>query len=196
MTELTVLHAVTGQSCTPPDYPPFLDRHVEFNNIDPFQVPHPLRFLITSFHFGCRGNVTEWALFTVNSGAHPIEFQVWRADTFISNTFTLNLVGVNSFPEAKPDSDNLLSLSVPQEQQIQVEPGDILGISTFSGQENSTDDFRIQDYILMGTIMLYTLDGDSVSTPQSLPFQSVSARFSLLHYLPVMNVTVVPTIGT
>jgi hypothetical protein len=91
----------------------------------------------------------------------------------------------------KPESNNLLSLPVPRDQQIRVEPGDIVGISTIESASPSND-FMIQDYILQGTIVLYTLRGENASTPPSLAFQEINARFSLLHYLPVMNITIVP----
>ena len=180
---------MSSQQCSPVDYPPFLDRHVEFN-VEPFQVPHPLRFLITSFHFGCEGTITKWELYTVNNGSHPIEFQVWREDITISST-VYRLVGRNYFPDAEPDTNHLLSLPVPGDEQIRVEPGDIVGISTIESA-NPSNDFMIQDYILQGTIVLYTLRGDNASTPPSLAFQEVNARFSLLHYLPVMSITIVP----
>ena len=181
-------YSVSGQSCTPIDYPPFVDRHTELGT--PLQVPHPTQFLILSYVFGCEGNVTKWQLYTVNNGSHPIEFQVWRANTTISATFTLNLVGVNHFPDAMPDENHLLSLPVNRDQQIQVKPGDLLGIRTIANTE--TDDFRIQDYVLVGTIVTYSFGGETEPTPASLPFQNVNARFSLIHFLPVMNVTVVP----
>ena len=163
---------------------------MEFNN-EPFQVPHPLRFLIISYHFGCEGTITKWELYTVNNGSHPIEFQVWREDMTISST-VYRLVGKNYFSDTEPDSNNLLSLPVPEGQQIRVQPGDIVGISTIESTSPS-DDFMIQDYILQGTIVLYTLRGNNVTTPSSLAFQEVNARFSLLHYLPVMNITIVPS---
>ena len=163
---------------------------MEFNN-EPFQVPHPIRFLIVSYHFGCKGTITKWELYTVNNGSHPIEFQVWREDTAISST-VYRLVGKNYFSDAKPDSSNLLSLAVPEDQQITVQPGDIVGISTIESA-NPSNDFMIQDYILQGTIVLYTLRGNNITTPSSLAFQEVNARFSLLHYLPVMNITIAPS---
>ena len=163
---------------------------MEFNN-EPFQIPHPLRFLIISFHFGCEGTITKWELYTVNNGSHPIEFQVWREDMTISST-VYRLVGNNYFSDAKPDSSNLLSLSVSEGQQIRVQPGDIVGITTTESADPSND-FMIQDYILQGTIVLYTLRGENASTPPSLAFQEVNARFSLLHYLPVMNITIIPS---
>ena len=163
---------------------------MEFVNIDPFQVPHPLRFLIISYHFGCEGTITKWELYTVNNGSHPIEFQVWREDITISST-VYQLVGKNYFSDAEPDSNHLLSLPVPQDQQIRAQPGDIVGITTVESADPSND-FTIQDYILQGTIVLYTIRGDN-TTPSSLAFQEVNARFSLLHYLPVMNITIVPS---
>lgn len=196
----TLIHIATCQSCTPTDYPPFMDRHLEPNG-QPLQVPHPLRFLIMSYLFGCVGNITKWELYTVNSGSHPIEFQVWREDTRISRTLTFNLVGSNYFPDARPDTNNLLSLPVPQEQQIRVQPGDILGITTL--ENNSTNDFRIQDFIFQGTVVLHSYvtsaeNGDGAAVPEleSLLFSSVNARFSIIHFLPVMNVTVVPSEST
>lgn len=180
---------MNGQRCTPVDYPPFVDRSDEFPQIDPFQVTHPLQFILLSYHFGCEGTVTKWELYTVNNGSHPIEFQIWRVNTRVSNKFTLSLVGTNYFSDAMPDSSNLLALPVPPEQQIKVQPGDMVGISTI--ENNSTTDFRIQDYVLQGTVVLYTSESNS-NTPPSLPFPSVSARFSLIHFQPVMNITIVP----
>lgn len=180
---------MTGQRCIPVDYPPFVDRSDEFSRIDPFQVTHPLQFILLSYHFGCKGTITKWELYTVNNGSHPIEFQVWRVNTRVSSTFTLSLVGTNYFSDAMPDSNNLLALPVPPEQQIKVQAGDMVGISTI--ENNSSTDFRIQDFILQGTIVLYTPESNS-RTPSSLPFPSANARFSPIHFLPVMNITIVP----
>ena len=192
MLSLPHTHAVTCQSCTPVEYPPFLDRHVDFNGNPPVQVLHPVRFIILSYLFGCYGTVTRWELYTVNNGSHPIEFQVWRDDTRISRSSTLSLIGTNYFPAAQPNSNNFLSLPVPREQQIKVQPGDRLGIVTF--ENNSTNDFRIQDYIFLGTVVFYEVGGaeENPITPDSISFVNANVRFSPIHFLPVMNVTVVP----
>ena len=166
-----------------------MDRSDEFSQIDPFQVTHPLQFILLSYHLGCEGTITKWELYTVNNGSHPIEFQVWRVDTRVSSTFTLSLVGTNYFSDATPDSNNLLALPVPPEQQIRSQAGDMVGISTI--ENNSTTDFRIQDFIFQGTVVLYTSESNS-RTPSSLSFPSVNARFSPIHFLPVMNITIVP----
>ena len=101
-------------------------------------LPHPGDTLFVSYTFGCEGRITQWEAYTSGEGAHPIEFQVWRARTEL---FRYDLVGVNTFPNATP-TDNILRLSVPEGEQINVSPGDFVGISTTAGTEG--DGFKIQ----------------------------------------------------
>ena len=116
----------------------FRDRVAE--GVDrPAQVPHPGRFLANAYIFGCHGNITQWEAYTFDSGSHPIEFHVWRANETIADVF--HLVGNNTFQGAQPDTNHLISFSVPPEEQITVSPGDFVGIRTVMSEQagfNST----------------------------------------------------------
>ena len=128
--------------CTPANYVAFRNRIAE--GVDrPAQVTHPGRFLASAYIFGCHGNITQWEAYTFDSGSHPIEFHVWRANETIANVF--HLVGINTFQDAQPDTNHLISFSVPPEEQITISPGDFVGIRTvMSEQVGSGEGFRIQ----------------------------------------------------
>ena len=109
----------------------------------PNQVGHPGQFLANAYIFGCHGVVTKWKAYTFDSGAHPIEFHVWRANETVSDVY--HLVGINTFQNVQPDANRLISLPVPPEEQILVSPGDFAGIRTVESlAPDAGDGFRIQ----------------------------------------------------
>lgn len=183
ITDYTLLAA----NCTPSDYVEFRDRHKVVSPLLPSRVDHPARLLANSYEFGCRGVVTQWDLYTVFNGSHPIELHVWRRNT-TTNTRVYHLVGLNSFPNAQPDTDHLLSLPVPIEQRISVEPGDIVGIRTIAGSsQDLNNEFRVQiDF--GGLHTQYFIDNENLPTPSTLSLERT--RNVGLGLSPVINVTI------
>ena len=124
-------------------------------------LPHPSDTLATSYVFSCDGRITQWEAYTSGEGAHPIDFQVWRART---EPIQYDLIGVNTFPNATP-IDNILRLSVPEGEEIDVSPGDFVGIRTTLSTEG--DGFQLQTII--GNLIQYNLTDRGISeTPDRL----------------------------
>ena len=180
--------------CTPSSYVAFRDRIAE--GVErPAQVPHPGRFLADAYTFGCRGNITQWEAYTFDSGSHPIEFHVWRANETINNVF--HLVGINTFQDAQPDANHLISFDVPPEEQITVSPGDFAGIRTVMSEQAGTGEgFRIQ-FDDGGTYRQYFRGGfppdETIPTPSTLelrPFISGAFSTTSSSRSPIMRATV------
>ena len=157
------------------------------------QVPHPGQFLANAYVFGCHGVVTQWEAYTFNSGAHPIEFHVWRANDTMADIY--HLVGINTFQNVQPDANRLISLTVPLEDQITVSPGDFAGIRTIESQQaDAGEGFRIQ-FDNGGTYREYRPPSSIVnySTPSllDLVFRPVGG-FSSFSFIrsPIMRATV------
>ena len=161
-------------------------------------LPHPGEILMaSSYVFSCEGCITQWEAYTSGEGAHPIEFQVWRKVPLI---LTYNLIGVNTFPNATP-TDNFLRLSVPEGEQIDVSPGDFVGIRTTLGTEG--DGFQIET--MRGNIVKYSLTQRGYSeTPDRLRLGNVvfgldcftfglplfGTNPTALTYIPIINAVV------
>ena len=156
--------------CTPANYVAFRDRIAE--GVDrPAQVTHPGRFLANAYVFGCLGNITQWEAYTFDNDSHPIEFHVWRANATISDVF--HLVGINTFQDAQPDANHLISFSVPLDEQITVSPGDFAGIRTvMSEQAGSNEGFRIQ-FDNGGMYRQYFRGGFPPNADETIPTPSV-----------------------
>ena len=185
--------------CTPVNYVRFRDRISE-GVATPVQVRHPGRFITTAYQFGCHGVITKWSAYTVDSGSHSIEFHVWRRNETLTSVY--HLIGINVFQDAQPDANRLLSLSVPQEQQISVSPGDFVGIRTIESLQQSGGSseagFRIQfdnggmyRQYYRGAILPSNAD-ESVSTPSTLDLR-VTGNFGSVgsDRSPVISATVV-----
>ena len=132
-------------------------------------------------------------MYTVGSDTHPIEFTVWRFNSFISvsvfgilvNGSIYDLVGSNYFADAAPGENNLLSLEVPPEEQIEIREGDIPGIrSILFTNSTAVSPFQVQ-LSLPGGVLFYTLDRTEV-TPQLMEVLTVQPRLGT----PVLRVIV------
>jgi hypothetical protein len=142
--------------------------------------------------------VTEWAAYTINNGAHPIEFHVWRANETLQSVY--HLVGMNVFQDAQPDANRLISFQVPLEEQITVSPGDFVGVRTVEQAGSSGEGFALQfDSGNPGSHRRYfrSLTNENFSTPTvldlSLPdpdFSSVELLKPFGNSVPVIRATV------
>ena len=180
---------VSTAICNPATFPDFIDLRQFLPSI--ILLPHPGDTLLNSYVFGCRGRITQWEAHTSGKGAHQIEFQVWRPTT---EKLDHDLVGVNTFPNATP-TDNMLRLSVPEGEQINVSPGDFVGIRTMASTEG--DGFKIQ--AVTGTSIQYNLTAIGYSdTPDLLQLgvldnpncYSPSPRPIALGLTPIINAVV------
>ena len=183
--------SLANTSCIPTNYVRFRDR-VSEGVARPNQVGHPGQFLANAYIFGCHGVVTKWKAYTFDSGAHPIEFHVWRANGTVNNVY--HLVGINIFQNVRPDVNRLISLPVPPEEQIVVSPGDFAGIRTVQSlAPDAGDGFRIQ-FDDGGTYRQYIPPSSVVnySTPSILDLRLQSGGFSSSSFIrsPIMTALV------
>ena len=106
-------------------------------------------------------------MYTIGNGPHPIEFSVWRLDS-LDGLFSLyNLVGSNYFTDVSPDENNLLSLSVPPEEQVIVQLGDIPGIRSILFDNTTESPFQIHGHSFQETVLFYPIERSAV-TPETL----------------------------
>ena len=165
--------------CNPTTFPDFIADFAQFlPSVE--LLRHPGDTLLDSYVFSCGGRITQWEAYTSGEGAHPIEFQVWRARTEL---LQYDLIGLNTFPNATP-SNNILRLSVPEGEQINFSPGDFVGIRTMAGTEGNG--FQIQT--ITGTIIPYNLTRlGSSETPDRL---RLGAAFVPDCFTPIINAVV------
>lgn len=153
-------------------------------------MPHPGDTLLESYGFGCRGRITQWEAHTSGEGAHPIEFQVWRARVEIGE---YELIGTNTFPNATP-TGNILRLKVSEDEQINVNPGEFIGVRTTLGTERNG--FQIQT--ITGTIIKYDLMGRETPNPLSISINGIRNQFPTnldpisqrINFTPLINAVV------
>ena len=82
--------------------------------------------IIPDYSFTCSGNVTRWGAYVEPGGSseeYHVNFQVWRP-SHLAGCYAL--VGNNRLQRATP-ADNQITLEVPEEEQIQVQPRDVMG---------------------------------------------------------------------
>lgn len=191
----TCIHAVfcqqEGESCAPVDYPEFVDCSGDF-----FRFFLTSDLLIGDYHFGCNGFITKFEFYCRPgfNGAQTFEFQIWRRNLAIDDAEAYNLIGNHVLVNVKPNENNILSYSVPQDQQIKAEPGDIVGIRVYNATE--PDPFQIQAHLvgLTREIVSYNLEENEV-TPTFLNLDEVGTRSVFPRRVPVMRITTVPVPG-
>lgn len=82
--------------------------------------------LVPAYTFTCHGNVTEWGAYVEHPGRYRIAFQIWRRDPDDPGCYYLEEENEDSLAETG-DGNYTLSLTVQVEDQIAVQPGDIVG---------------------------------------------------------------------
>lgn len=136
----------------------------------------------------------RWEVHTTGSGPHPIEFSTWQFDSVRGTSLVYTLMGVNYFPSAAPNQENnVLSLAVTPSQQIQVFPGDIVGIrSILARDSNVSSPFQMQLVLASDDgVLFYGLEDSRTNvTPQAVEVTAGSNTFLLLRGRPVLRVTV------
>ena len=117
------------------------------------------RVLVNRYVFSCNGTISEWQAYVIGSGAHPLEFHVWRSIADTGGESFL-LVRSNVFASVQPIVD-LLTLVIPPEERIQVQAGDIVGIQLVRSNETE-DNFQIQALVI-GRSTFYAIADDEDS---------------------------------
>ena len=141
------------------------------------EVPDRDRFqaIVPAYTFQCSGRVTEWGACVQPGGpsseAYYIQFQVWRPS---GPSGCYSLVGFNrpvgsnggeGFLSPPDGTDDLLGrcveLSVTEEEQIEVQSGDVVGYYVDHDNDNQNDDNAGIQWIVGGS------DSDSTSDSTS-----------------------------
>ena len=85
-----------------------------------------MQALVPAYQFNCTGTITGWTAFVDGARPSRIDFQVWR-HVSTSREDTYQLLAANSYPQLMPRMKRI-SISVPRDLQIAVQPGDVLGV--------------------------------------------------------------------
>lgn len=121
--------------------------------------------IIPSYRFECCGSVTEWGirvrLKRKSLFNNSLEFQVWRPSPSVNTTGCYTLVGSNSFINIHP-TDRTTTVTPLPHDQIQVQPGDVVGFYITS---NSSSNTTLGDVAITRT---QTLNSDGNSHPEEV----------------------------
>ena len=102
------------------------------------RLPSGSQAIITSYKFGCCGNITAWQTYVQpgggghRNGEYDIFFQVWRPSPTVQDNGCYSLVGENRFTGITFDKDDPVSETPEPSNIISVRPGDVVGYYTFS----------------------------------------------------------------
>ena len=99
-----------------------------------------IQALVPEYEFTCSGNITQWGLSTEMHGKHRVDLQVWRP---MQEEGAYHLVGTNSFNTQPEMGQKLLYLFPNATNQIQAQPGDVIGFY-LEDDARVADDFAIQ----------------------------------------------------
>ena len=102
------------------------------------RLPSGSQAIITSYQFGCCGDITAWLTYVqpgggmVRNGVYDIFFQVWRPSPAVQDNRCYSLVGENRFTSIFLGDGGLVSETPKPSNIISVQPGDVVGYYTFS----------------------------------------------------------------
>ena len=110
------------------------------NNVSP-RLPSGSQAIVTSYQFGCCGNIIAWQTYVQpgggrhRNGAYDIFFQVWRPSPTVQDDGCYSLVGENRFTSIFLGDGGLVSETPEPSNIISVQPEDVVGYYTFSRSE-------------------------------------------------------------
>ena len=102
------------------------------------RLPSGSQAIITSYQFGCCGDITAWLTYVqpgggmVRNGVYDIFFQVWRPSPAVQDDGCYSLAGENRFTSILLGDGGLVSKTPKPSNIISVRPGDVVGYYTFS----------------------------------------------------------------
>ena len=177
-----IVHEYLLQPCTvlsPAARERSVDNLPDFEDQSPRSRPDLDEFqaIVPDYTFQCSGRVTEWGACVQPGGnreQYYIQFQVW-APTETSNCY--RLVGFNTPMDAvEPEEylapqDHCVVLTVRDEEQIQVEPGYVVG---YYVEFYRNEDGGIQWIKGGGNIMIYY--SDEVSRDERKSYYAINGR--------------------
>ena len=131
-------------------------------------LPRGSQAIITTYQFGCCGDITAWQTyvqpggFQHSHGVYDIFFQVWRPSPTVQSNGCYSLVGENRFTSILLDDSGLVSETPEPSNIISVRPGDVVGYYTFSRRaEDNSNSQGIQLDTDYADIVWYLADFDT-----------------------------------
>ena len=101
-------------------------------------LPGGHQAIIPGYRFNCSGNITEWIIGVTQLDKYDFDLQVWRPSDSLPRDDTQRyvLIGQNSIKRVLPAKNSselgVVRVSPSPEDQLQFEPGDVLGVYVFS----------------------------------------------------------------
>ena len=100
-------------------------------------LPSGTHAIVTSYKFGCCGNITAWQTYVQPGGnkhqhAYNITFEVWRPSPSVQDNGCYIMVGANRFTSISLLRDGLVSETLKPSNILTVQPGDVVGYFTLS----------------------------------------------------------------
>ena len=143
------------------DIPPFID-----DNMFP-RLPNATQAIITSYIFGCCGNIIAWQTYVQPGGDnrqndYDITFQVWRPSPTMQETGCYSMVGKNRFANISLGVGGLVSETPKPSNTLTVQPGDVVGYYTVS-RDNKNDGIQIDSNSQRNDIVWYNTIADDLN---------------------------------
>ena len=164
------------------------------------RLPNATQAIITSYKFGCCGNITAWQTFVQRGGgnhqqAYDITFQVWRPSPTMQETGCYSMVGKNRFANISLSDGGLVRETPEPSNTLTVQPGDVVGYYTVS-RRNDDDGILIEninqrnDSVWYDTIAENDLDAGATNCLFPVGTETVQRLTSSTSAAPVLSVNV------
>ena len=110
------------------------------------KLPIEIQAIITSYKFGCCGNIIAWQAYMYvqpgggmyKDGAYDITFQVWRPSPTVQQSGCYTLVGQNRFTRISLGSNGLVRETPEPSNILSVEPNDVVGYFSLSRNDQES----------------------------------------------------------
>ena len=155
--------------------------------------------VIPDYSFDCYGNVTQWGAFVERPGRremYTLDFQVWRrSGGGQGTTGEYDLVGSNRFSQIDPGLGGEILETVSVERQIEVRPGDVIGLYVTTSDDNGVE-LKQQDTSNGETFIVWFATNFTAALSTRIGVGSTSGYelTSTTTAVPVLTAVVVPSI--
>ena len=156
------------------------------------RLPSGSQAIISSYKFGCCGNITAWQTYVQPGGskhqrAYDITFQVWRPSPTVQDNGCYSLVGENRFTSIFLGIGGLVSETPEPSNIISVQPGDVVGYYTFSRKDYynfGMEGIQLDSSYNIDSVWYFTDDNDGglILRPSNCPFPIGTQSDRILTY--------------
>ena len=169
------------------------------------RIHHQHQAIIPSYKFNCCGNITEWGV-----DLNPLvpkfnfDFQVWRPSSTMNETGCYSLVGNyavrSTTVSTGPVSNQVIRATPSPQNQLQFQPGDVLGFYVESHGSGTHEDNGVvllnngkytSELVWYGSIDVTARTSQSGSCPY--PVGTGGVLSSPTHAAPVISISVMTT---